>query len=135
MSAEFENSITAMLSVRDAAGAIAWYRGAFGAEEVLRLTEGDKVTHCELRIGSAALMLADEFPEIEVLSPESIGGTPVMLLLEVEDVDAAFARAVAAGATIARHVEGDSLRNGKIVDPYGHRWMLMTRSEAGPELA
>jgi PhnB protein len=134
-SGEFENSITAMLSVRDAAGAIAWYGRAFGAEETMRLTAGDKVTLCEMRIGAAVFMLADEFPEIGVLGPESIGGSPVMLLLLVADVDAVFARAVAAGAAVGRAVEGDALRNGKLLDPYGHRWMVMTRSEQGPYLA
>jgi PhnB protein len=132
---DFETSITPMLCVRDAAGAIAWYREALGADEVLRLTDGAMVTHCEMRIGGAGFMLADEFPEIGVLSPASIGGSPVMLLLDVADVDAAFARAVAAGATVERAVAGDTLRNGKLVDPYGHRWMIMTRSPAGPELA
>jgi PhnB protein len=134
-SSEFENSITPMLCVRDAAAAIAWYSRAFGAQEVLRLTDGLRVTHCEMRIGAANFMLADEFPEIGVLSPESCGGSPVMLLLEAENVDAVFAQAVEAGATVDRHVAGDTLRNGKLVDPYGHRWMIMTRSEAGPELA
>src|SRR4051794_7378618 len=103
---EFENTITPMLCVRDAAGAIAWYARAFGAEEVFRLSDEARVTHCELRLGSAVLMLADEFPEINVLSPQSIGGSPVMLLLEVADVDAVFAQAVAAGATSTRHVDG-----------------------------
>lgn len=131
----FENSISPMLSVRDAADAIAWYGRAFGAEEAMRLSDGTRVTHCELRIGTAVFMLADEFPEIGVLGPQSIGGSPVMLLLLVADVNAVFARAVAAGATITRHVEGDTLRNGKLTDPYGHHWMIMTRSESGPELA
>jgi PhnB protein len=133
---DFENSITPMLSVRDAANAIEWYKRAFDAEEILRLTDDtERVSHCEIKIGTAVFMLADEFPEIDVLGPESIGGSPVMLLLDVADVDAVFAHAVAAGATATRPVEGDMLRNGKLVDPYGHRWMIMTRSEAGPELA
>ena len=92
-------------------------------------------TMLSANLNAATLMIADEFPEINVLSPQSIGGSPVMLLLEVESVDAVFAKAVAAGATSTRHVDGDSLRNGKLVDPYGHHWMIMTRSEAGPELA
>ena len=131
-----EITLTPMLSVRNAAGAIEWYRRAFGADEVLRLSDNaGKVTHCELTIGGAVIMVADEFPDIGVLSPESVGGSPVMLLLEVPDVDSVFARAVEAGATVARAVAGDSLRTGKLVDPYGHRWMILTRSEAGPELA
>ena len=133
--AAFENTITPMLCVRNAAGAIEWYKRALGAEEVLRLSDGARVSHCELRIGEAVLMIADEFPEINVLGPLSIGGSPVILLLEVDDVDTVFAKAVAAGATSTRHVDGDSLRNGKLSDPYGHHWMIMTRSEAGPEMA
>jgi len=132
---DYENSITPMLCVRDAAAAIDWYVRAIGAEEVLRLSDGNRITHCEMRVGAANFMLADEFPEIGVLSPESCGGSPVMLLLLVADVDAVFARAVEAGARVDRAVAGESLRNGKLVDPYGHRWMIMTRSETGPELA
>lgn len=133
--AEFETVITPMLSVRDASGAIDWYKRALGAEEVFRLSEGARISHCELRVGQAPFMLADEFPEIGVLGPQSIGGTPVMILLEVEDVDAAFAKAIAEGATQIRAVDGDSLRNGKLIDPFGHHWMFMTRDPAGPELA
>jgi PhnB protein len=131
----FENTITPMLCVRDAAGAIAWYTRAFGAAEIMRLSDDTRITHCEMQIGGATIMLADEFPEIDVLSPESVGGTPVMLLLEVEDVDAFFAHAVASGATSTRAVAGDMLRNGKLTDPYGHSWMIMTRRDSGPELA
>jgi PhnB protein len=132
---DFEITVTPMLCVRDAAGAIDWYKRAFGAEEVLRLTDGARVSHSEIRIGGAVIMVSDEYPELEVLGPESIGGSPVMLLLDVADVDAVFDRAIAAGAAIARAVAGDTLRNGKLVDPYGHRWMVMTRDPAGPELA
>ncbi len=133
--ADFVNVITPMLCCRDAAKAIEWYTVALGAEETLRLSDGTKVTHSELRIGGAAIMVADEFPEIAVLSPQSIGGSPVMLLLEVSDVDAVFSRAVAAGATQTRAVAGDDLRNGKLIDPYGHHWMIMTRAASAPELA
>lgn len=133
---DFEITITPMLSVKNAPAAIEWYQQALGAEEILRLTDSSgKVSHCEMRIGMARIMVSDEFPEIDVYSPESIGGSPVMLLLEVEDVDALFRRAVAAGATSVRAVAGDKLRNGKLVDPFGHRWMILTRDPAGPELA
>jgi PhnB protein len=135
VTAEFENTITPMICVQDAAGAIDWYKRAFGAEETLRMSDGSKVGHSELRIGTAAIMVNDEYPEIGVLSPKSIGGSPVMLLLDVADVDAVFARAVEAGATVDRAVAGDTLRNGKLLDPYGHRWMIMTRDPSGPELA
>ena len=133
--ADFESTITPMLCVRSAADAIEWYKRAFGADEVMRMTDGARVSHCELRINGATFTLADEFPEIDVLGPETIGGSPVMMLLLVADVDAVFAAAIDAGATQTRAVAGDTLRNGKLVDPYGHRWMIMTKSESGPELA
>jgi PhnB protein len=72
-------------------------------------------------------MLSDEFPEINILSPETIGGSPVMILLLVPNVDEFFTRAVAAGAKLVRPIEGDDFRNGKLEDPFGHRWMIMTR--------
>ena len=132
---DFETSLTPMLCVRDGSSAIDWYKAAFGAEEIMRLTDGTRITHCDLRIGAAVFMLADEFPDIDVLSPESIGGSPVMLLLMVADVDAVFARAVAAGAVQVRAVSGDTMRNGKLLDPYGHRWMIMTMGKDAPQLA
>ena len=116
-----------MLSFNDAA-AIAFYKEAFGAVETDRITDPQgKIAHAALRIGDAEMMLSDECPEIGVLSPSSVGGSPVMLLLQVPDVDAVFAQAVAAGATIARPVAGDALRNGKLLDPFGHRWMILTK--------
>jgi PhnB protein len=130
VSDDFHITATPMLSFKDAVRAIAFYVEAFGAKETVRLTDDDgKIAHAEIRIGGAPIMLADEFPEIGVLSPESIGGSPVMILLQVADVDTFFQRAVAAGATVARPVAGDALRNGKLVDPFGHRWMILTRQE------
>ena len=90
-----------------------------------------KIGHAELKIGTARFMLSDEYPEMGVRSPESIGGSPVTLHLYVEDVDATFAQAVAAGAKVVRPVEdqfyGD--RAGKLVDPFGHSWFLATHKE------
>jgi PhnB protein len=129
-------TITPMLSFKDAASAIEFYKRAFGAVEVTRLTEENgRVGHAELRIGDAALMLSDEYPEIQVLSPETIGGSPVMLLLTVKDVDAVFHQAVAAGAAVDRPLQdtfGGAMRNGKLVDPFGHRWMILTRRADTP---
>jgi PhnB protein len=71
-------------------------------------------------------MLSDEFPEIDVLSPETIGGSPVMILLLVPNVDEFFNHVIAAGARLVRPIEGDDFRNGKLEDPFGHRWMIMT---------
>jgi PhnB protein len=98
--------------VSNAARAIEFYKLAFGATEIVRLADpSGKVMHAELRVGSAPLMLADEFPEMGYRSPETLGGSPVSLLLYVNDVDAFFARALAAGAkeamAIADHFDGD----------------------------
>ena len=121
-------TLTPMLSFTDAAAAISFYKEAFGAIETKRITEtSGRIGHAALQIGEAILMLSDEYPEIGVLSPATIGGSPVMLLLQVPDVDAVFAQAVTAGATVDRPVAGDSLRNGKLIDPFGHRWMILTR--------
>ena len=121
-------TITPYLCFTDTAAAIAFYTEAFGAVETDIIIEEDgRIGHAELRIGEAALLLSDEFPEIGVLSPATIGGSPIMLVLEVPDVDAVFAQAVAAGAAPDRPVAGESLRNGKIIDPFGHRWMILTR--------
>ena len=124
-------TLTPMIDVRNADAAIAFYRQAFGAVEVVRLNGDDgRVSHCELRIGGATLMLSDEYPEINCLSPETIGGSPVMLLLTVPNVDAVFHRAVDAGATVTRPLQDGfdgSLRTGKLTDPFGHHWMIATR--------
>jgi PhnB protein len=124
--------LTPYLSVRDAAAAIDFYRRAFGAVETFRFDDTDgRIGHAELQIGGAALHLADEYPEAGHLGPLSIGGSPVLLALEVPDVDAVVARAVAEGATLVREVAdqfyGD--RSGQIVDPFGHRWSVTTRGE------
>ena len=118
------------LALKDANAAIAFYRAAFGAVEKARLLDDDgRVTHAEIEINGASIMLSDEFPEIGVLSPLSIGGSPVMIILDVPDVDALFFRAVHAGAAVVRTLQdgfdGD-LRTAKLADPFGHRWMILT---------
>src|SRR5438874_8529273 len=115
--------LTPYLIVSDAAGAIEFYRKAFGAAERMRLTAPDgKIGHAELTIGDSVIMLADEYPEHGARSPRSVGGSPVMLHLYVADCDTVVATAVAAGATIVRPVQdqfyGD--RSGGLNDPYGH---------------
>ena len=127
-----QRGITPYICVKDAARAIEFYKVAFGATETMRIgAPGGKVGHAEVRIGDAALMLADEFPEMEFRGPQTLGGSPVMLRLYVEDADAAVERAVRAGATLKRPVAdqfyGD--RGGQIVDPFGHSWWLATRKE------
>jgi PhnB protein len=95
---------------------------------------GGKVGHAELLIGDSLLMLADEFPEMGNRSPKTVGGTPVMISLYVDDVDAVFDRAVQAGAKPLRAVEmqfyGD--RTGQFEDPFGHRWSVATHVEDVP---
>ncbi len=115
------------LAVPRAAEAIDWYRDVLGAVETMRYVGDDgRVGHCELVISGSVIMLADEFPEIGVRGPGSYGGTPVMLHLQVADVDYSYRRAVAAGAEAQRPPadQGHGNRNATIVDPYGHRWML-----------
>jgi PhnB protein len=126
------HSVTPYLIFSDAPAAIAFYKKALGAEEVMRMADpGGKVQHAEIKIGDSHIMLADEHPEIGALSPKTVGGSPVLIHLYVEDVDGAVERAVAAGAKLVRPVEdqfyGD--RNGGVEDPFGYRWFIATRRE------
>ena len=120
------------LSIRDAAAAIDFYKRAFGATEVLRMTQPDgRVGHAELRLAGAMVMLADEFPEMSIRSPQTLGGSPVTIHLYVDDVDRFADRAVAAGLRVLRPVAdqfyGD--RSGFFEDPFGHRWSFATHKE------
>jgi PhnB protein len=121
------SAVTPHIVVSDAAAAASWYEQALGAEERRRITlPGGKVMSLELRFGELPVMVADEFPEMDVLGPSSIGGTPVVLHLLTDDVDALWRRAVDAGAEV-RHPLQDAFwgeRHGQIVDPFGHRWGL-----------
>ncbi len=126
------HTVTPYLICRDAAKAIDFYKRAFGAEERMRFSEpGGKVGHAEIQIGDSTIMLADEYPEMGFKSPTSIGGTPVSILLYLENVDARFKQAIAAGAREMRPVKdqfyGD--RSGTLVDPFGHVWTLATHME------
>src|SRR5262245_16556335 len=97
---------TPYLCVKDAAKALEFYKKAFGAKELMRMGEpGGKIGHAEIKIGEAIIMLADEFPDYGYLSPQSIGGTPVSMMIYVEDVDGFVNKAVSAGATVMRPVE------------------------------
>lgn len=128
-------SITPYLIIQGASAAIAFYKKVFGARERMRMggPEG-KVGHAELEIGDAVVMLADEHPEMGARSPQTLGGTPVHVLVYVEDVDATVARAVEAGAKVVRPVEnqfyGD--RSGGLIDPFGHSWYVSTHVEDVP---
>lgn len=123
------HSVTPYLTVRDAGRAIEFYKQAFGAKEKGAMKGPDgKIMHAELIIGDSIIMLADEFPEFGSLSPQSIGGSPAGLHIYTEDVDAAFDRAVKAGANVEMPVAdmfwGD--RYGKLRDPFGHKWSIGT---------
>jgi PhnB protein len=121
------------ICVSDAAAAIEFYKEAFGAVELYRLTDpaSGVIGHAELKIGEALLMLADEFPDYGIRGPHAYGGTAVQLSLMVQDVDAVVERALDAGATLTRAVAdqfyGD--RHGVITDPFGHRWIVGSRIE------
>ena len=118
--------------VNDAASAVEFYRTVFDATELVRLAEpSGKVMHAELRINGAPLMLADEFPDMGYRSPQSIGGSPVSILLYVNDVDSQFKKAIAAGAKEMMPVQDqfDGDRRGTLIDPFGHIWLLATRKE------
>lgn len=123
------HSVTPYLTVPSAADAIAFYVKAFGAVEKLRLTmPGGGIAHAEISIGDSALMMGDENPEWGNKSPQTLGGTPSGYCVYVPDVDAAFATALAAGATevmpVADQFYGD--RSGTVLDPFGHKWTLAT---------
>jgi PhnB protein len=125
------HSVTPYLIVDGAEEAIRFYERAFGATEMLRLPMGDKIGHAEIRIGDSFVMLSDEWPEYGKLGPKARGGATSSLMIYVEDVDAAFERALAAGAAEERPVEdqfyGD--RSGTLIDPFGHSWTLATHVE------
>jgi PhnB protein len=124
--------VTPYLIVNGADAAIAFYKKAFNALEVVRLADPTgKVMHAELRIDGMPLMLADEFPDMGYRSPRSWGGSAVSILLYVADVDSQFGRAIAAGASVtvglADQFDGD--RRGTLTDPFGHVWLLATKKE------
>ena len=130
-------SIIPSLNVRDGEAAIAFYAAAFGAHEKFILIGPDgKVMHSELLIGDCVLFLADEAPEWDALSPQSLGGCPMSLNLYTEDCDALTARAVAAGATVLREPTNYSWgeRSSMVLDPFGYRWGICSRvEEVSPE--
>jgi len=124
---EGHHSVSPLLCVKGAASAIEFYKRAFGATEVTRLSmPGGKIGHAEIQVGDSRIMLSDEFPEYGNRSPESIGGSPVIVHLYVEDVDALAARVSAAGikVDVADQDYGD--RAGRFTDPFGHKWHIST---------
>jgi PhnB protein len=126
------HTITPYLIIDGAAAAIDFFQRAFGAKEVFRMEgPGGKIGHAEMQVGDSRFMLADENPQMGARGPKSFGGSPISILLYVEDCDAFFARAVAAGAKTVRPLEdqfyGD--RIGGLEDPYGHVWYVATHKE------
>ncbi len=124
-------TVTPSLIVRDADRAISFYKKAFGAKERFRMNmpDGKTIMHAEIKIGDSILMMSDEMPQMNCLSPETVGGTSTAFYTYVKDVDKVFNQALAAGATETMAVMdafwGD--RTGQLRDPFGHLWSLATR--------
>jgi PhnB protein len=120
-----KTAIAPMLSVRNGIKAIEFYKAAFGASELFRVDDASGAVVARLSVGGAEFWLADESPEHLNFSPDSLGGGTVRMVMIVEDPDAAFERAVAAGATVVWPVSNQyGWRLGRIVDPFGHHWEI-----------
>lgn len=128
------HSVTPYLVVDDANAAIAFYARAFGATESLRLPMGDRIAHAEIVIGDSHIMLADSNPAQGIRFPRDLGGSPVSVMLYVENADSAFERAIAAGAKeirpLVNQFYGD--RSGTVEDPFGYQWTISTSIEEVP---
>jgi len=121
------HELFAYIRVRNAAEAIAFYQRAFGATEKFRLAEpGGRIGHAELDFGGTTLMLSEEYPEMGLPGPKTIGGTSFTIHLHVDDADAVIRRAVAAGATVTRPAQDQFYgeRSGSVRDPFGHDWNI-----------
>lgn len=126
-----QQTATPRLRVKNAAGAIEFYKRAFGAREIMRFVVNGQIAHAEIAIGNSIIMLADEAPDYGFLGPEALGGSPVQMQLYVDDVDAVAKQAISAGAKLINPVEdhfyGD--RSGQFADPFGYVWTIATRKE------
>jgi PhnB protein len=129
-----ETVVQTMLIVSDAERAIAFYKDVFGAREVWRVMHWHRCGHAVLRIGRSEIVVLDEFPEVDILGPESatMGAAAPRLLIEIDDVDGVLDRAVAAGATVLRRAEDQwwGVRSGTMRDPFGYRWSIHSVVEA-----
>jgi len=125
-SAKDQMAVAPMLSVRNGAKAIEFYKAAFGAQELFRVDGEGGAVVAELSVGESRVWLADESPEHLNFSPESLGGGSVRMVMIVDDPDTAFQRAVSAGATVVWPVEDQPYgwRVGRVVDPFGHHWEI-----------
>jgi PhnB protein len=126
------HSVTPYLSIKGAAKAIDYYKEVFGATELFRMAGPDgKIGHAEIKIGNSPIMLADEYPEMEFVSPQTLGGSPVGLMIYVDDVDTMFKQAIKAGGKEIKPLQdqfyGD--RSGTLRDPFGHVWTVATHIE------
>ncbi|HKG46260.1 MAG TPA: VOC family protein [Pyrinomonadaceae bacterium] len=123
------HSLTPYLVINGAAEAMEYYKKAFGAVELFRMDHGGKIGHAEMKIGDSPFMLGDENEQYK--GPKSIGGTPVSLMIYVDDVDTIYAQALEAGGTELKPLQdqfyGD--RSGTLRDPFGHIWMVATHKE------
>ena len=128
------HTVTPYLYIKGAANALEFYKKAFGATELFRMDWNGRLGHAEMQIGNSRIMTADEFPEMGVRGPLTIGGSSMGLCLYVEDADAVFHRAVAAGANVVRPLQdafyGD--RSATVTDPFGHIWTIATHKEDVP---
>ncbi|MDN4526374.1 VOC family protein [Fictibacillus fluitans] len=133
---EGHHTVSPYMIIRDAANAIQFYKKAFGATELMRISdESGKVRHAEIEIGDSPIMIVDEFPEYQMMkSPEALGGTAMHIYLYVEDADALFSQAIDAGAKelmrVENHSDGD--RRGGVTDPFGHIWWIATHKKDVP---
>ena len=125
------HSVTPYLVIKGAADAIEFYKKAFGATELFRMENGGKVGHAEIKIGDSPIMLSDEHPEMGFVGPTTLGGTPVSIMIYVDDVDTVFSQAIAAGGKELKPLKdqfyGD--RTGSLTDPFGHVWHVGTHKE------
>lgn len=129
---EGHHTVTAYMVIKNAAQAIEFYQKAFGAAKVMHMADAEgKIMHAEIQIGDSLIMITDEHPDRNALSPESLGGTAVSLHLYVEDADSLFNQAIAAGAKAVCPMKdqfyGD--RCGMVTDPFGHVWHIATHQE------
>jgi len=129
---EAYHTVTPYLIIEGAVEAIEFYKQAFGAKELFRFPAPEgKIGHAELKIGDSPIMLADAYPDMGYNGPKSLGGSPVSLMIYVENVDTVFNQAVQAGATVKEAVSdkfyGD--RIGSLIDPFGHVWHISTHKE------
>lgn len=125
------HSVTPYLIIQGAAAAIEFYKKAFGATELFRMEHEGKIGHAEIKIGDSPIMLADEHPEMGHVGPKTLGGSPVGIMIYVDDVDTVFNQAIEAGGEQVKPLQdqfyGD--RSGMLTDPFGHVWTVATHKE------